>query len=117
LLHHIIASYCIASHHSSSRIIRNSGKRREIAPSAMMANSWGLSSAKNYEKDISYARYTTKIFESNNAASAERGFFFMKREKKGRCFFAFGSKMVRTKVSRSTKKYITSWDIELAFVF
>jgi hypothetical protein len=40
----------------------------------------------------------------------EGGFlsFFMKREKKGRCFFACGSKTVRTKISRLTKKYITS---------
>jgi hypothetical protein len=34
--------------------------------------------------------------------------FFVKREKKGWCFFASGSKMVRTKVSRITKKYIAS---------
>jgi hypothetical protein len=33
--------------------------------------------------------------------------FFMKREKKGRCFFAFGSKMVRMIISHYTKKYIT----------
>jgi hypothetical protein len=39
----------------------------------------------------------------------ERGIsFFVKREKKGRCFFVSSSKMVRTKISRITKKYITS---------
>jgi hypothetical protein len=31
----------------------------------------------------------------------------MKREKKGRCFFTFDSKMVRTIISRYRKKYIT----------
>jgi hypothetical protein len=40
-------------------------------------------------------------------------FLFMKREKKGRCFFAYSSKIVRTKVSRSTKKYITSLNIHI----
>jgi hypothetical protein len=45
----------------------------------------------------------------------EGGFlsFFMKREKKGRCFFACGSKTVRTKISRLTKKYITSLNIQI----
>jgi hypothetical protein len=44
------------------------------------------------------------IFVSNDI---RRIFFFVKHEKKGRCFFANGSKMVRTKVSCITKKYIT----------
>ena len=39
--------------------------------------------------------------------------FFMKREKKGMCFFAYGSKMVRMKISRLTKKYITSLNIQI----
>jgi hypothetical protein len=33
--------------------------------------------------------------------------FFAKHEKKGRCFFAEGSKMVCTQISCITKKYIT----------
>jgi hypothetical protein len=39
----------------------------------------------------------------------EGGFLslFMKREKKGRCFFTYGSKTVCTKISRITKKHIT----------
>jgi hypothetical protein len=37
----------------------------------------------------------------------QKGIFLMMHEKKGRCFFAFGSKMVRTIISRCTKKYIT----------
>jgi hypothetical protein len=47
--------------------------------------------------------------------SKEGGFlsFFMKREKKGRCFFACSSKTVRAKVSRLTKKYITSLNIQI----
>jgi hypothetical protein len=41
-------------------------------------------------------------------ASAKKEDFFLKHEKKGRCFFAAGSKTVCTKVSSITKKYITS---------
>jgi hypothetical protein len=33
--------------------------------------------------------------------------FFTKHEKKGRCFFAEGSKTVRVQISRIVKKYIT----------
>jgi hypothetical protein len=39
--------------------------------------------------------------------------FFMMRENKGRCFFACGSKTIRTKISRLTKKYITSLNIQI----
>jgi hypothetical protein len=39
--------------------------------------------------------------------SAKKGDLFLKREKKGRCFFAAGSKTVCTKVPRITNKYIT----------
>jgi hypothetical protein len=54
-------------------------------------------------------QYLWQGLRVQSAASAEKGIFiFMKREKKGRCFFACGSKTVRAKVSRSTKKYITS---------
>jgi hypothetical protein len=55
--------------------------------------------------------------EGNNAVTSatvlviqdlpQKGIFFMKHENKGRCFFAFDSKMVRTIISRYTKKYIT----------
>jgi hypothetical protein len=53
--------------------------------------------------------------ELQSRFAKEGGFlsFFMKREKKGRCFFAYGSKMVRTKISRLTKKYITSLNIQI----
>jgi hypothetical protein len=41
------------------------------------------------------------------SSDIRRIFFFVKHEKKGRCFFANNSKMVRMKVSCITKKYIT----------
>jgi hypothetical protein len=45
----------------------------------------------------------------------EGGFlsFFMKREKKGKCFFAYGSKTVHTEVLDLTKKYVTSLNIRI----
>jgi hypothetical protein len=53
--------------------------------------------------------FLCKVFGKNyTVASAKKGDFFLMREKKGRCFFAAGSKTVCTKVSRITKKYITS---------
>jgi hypothetical protein len=60
----------------------------------------------------SYATFTARSLES---LQQRRGFlsFFMKREKKGRCFFAYGSKMARTNVSCLTKKYITSLNIQI----
>jgi hypothetical protein len=36
-----------------------------------------------------------------------KGFFFTKHEKKGRCFFVEGSKMVCAQISCIAKKYIT----------
>jgi hypothetical protein len=48
--------------------------------------------------------YMKLIFVSNNIRGI---FFFAKHEKKGRCFFANGSKTVRTKLLCITKKYIT----------
>jgi hypothetical protein len=41
-------------------------------------------------------------------ASAKKGDFFLKREKKRNCFFATDSKNIMYKVSHITKKYITS---------
>jgi hypothetical protein len=53
-------------------------------------------------QDISY--HIKLIFISSDIS---RILFFVKHEKKGRYFFANSSKMVRTKVSCITKKYIT----------
>jgi hypothetical protein len=45
----------------------------------------------------------------------KKGDFFPKREKKGRCFFAAGSKTVCMKVPRFTKKYITSIYMQIVY--
>src|SRR5688572_28283351 len=47
----------------------------------------------------------------------KEGGFFLKHERKGRCFFATGSKTVCTKVSRITKKYITSTYMQVLIIF
>jgi hypothetical protein len=45
-------------------------------------------------------------------SDVRRILFFVKHEKKGRCFFANSSKTVCTKVSCITKKYITLTNIQ-----
>jgi hypothetical protein len=61
----------------------------------------------------SYARSTAKCSSLICRFGRKGDLLFMKHEKKGRCFFACGSKTVRTKISCSTKKYITSSDIHI----
>jgi hypothetical protein len=53
--------------------------------------------------------------ELESRFSKEGGFlsFFMKREKKGKCFSPTAQKTVCTKISRLTKKYITSLNIQI----
>jgi hypothetical protein len=46
-------------------------------------------------------------------ASAKKGNFFLKREKKGRCFLPVAQKTVHMKISRLTKKYITSLNTQI----
>jgi hypothetical protein len=54
--------------------------------------------------------------ELQNHFGKEGGFlsFFMKREKKGRCFSPTAQKTVRTKISCLTKKYIRSSNIQIS---
>jgi hypothetical protein len=51
----------------------------------------------------------------SNSSFGKEGNFFLKREKKGRCFFAVGSKMVCMKVPRFIKKYIASIHIQIVY--
>jgi hypothetical protein len=53
--------------------------------------------------------------QHHTVASTKKGNFFLKREKKGRCFFAVGLKTVCTKVPRFIKKYITSTYIQIVY--
>jgi hypothetical protein len=101
--HHTIITYRIASHHTSScirkRLRRNKGdcsftNTCRIAKECDMP--WHI-----FSMDITY--YTKPTF----VATSIRKILFAKHEKKGRCFFAEGSKMVCTQISCITKKYIT----------
>jgi hypothetical protein len=58
---------------------------------------------------------STARIKHHTVASAKKGDFFLKHEKKGRCFFATGSKMVCTKVPRFTKEYITSIYMQIVY--
>jgi hypothetical protein len=53
--------------------------------------------------------------ELQSRFAKEVGFLslFMKREKMGRCFSPTSPKTVSTKISRLTKKYITSLNIQI----
>jgi hypothetical protein len=126
-LHHSITLYCImTSHHTSFCIDKRSEKTKKIPPSA---------SAKIHERVLKrhcpclwqycHTKFTlsTMVFLRNiygknhtkTVASAKKGDFFLKHEKKGRCFFATDSKVVCTKVPRFTKKYITSTYMQIIY--
>jgi hypothetical protein len=60
-----------------------------------------------FRQNYSYVMSTPRI-KHHTIDSVKKGDFFLHRGKKGRCFFATGSKMVCTKVPHSIKKYITS---------
>lgn len=100
ILLHTIISYRIASHHTSFCISKKSGRNKEkLLPRKYLSD---------HKRTCCSTRY----------AFGRRGiFFFMKHEKKGRCFFARGSKTVCTKVSCITKIYITLTHIQILDVW
>ena len=67
-----------------------------------------------FRQYYSYAMSTSRS-KHHTVASAKKGDFFLKREKKGRCFFVDGSKTVCTKIPRFTKKYITSTYMQIVY--
>jgi hypothetical protein len=102
--HHTIISYCIASHHTSfciaKKMTRNKGKL--LSPKIDRIMKRNFTGQDMPSQDISY--HIKLIFISSDI---RRTLFFVKHEKKGSYFFSNSSKMVRTKVSCITKKYIT----------
>jgi hypothetical protein len=127
----------MTSHHTSFCIDTNSEKRRKIAPSNIPANPLGYVQLwqRLVKERINKARSMLltevlpfRVYTFDNGIlmqhlwrelqrrfGKEGGFlsFFMKREKKGRCFSPTTQKMVCTKISRLTKKYITSLNIQI----
>jgi hypothetical protein len=103
------------------------GKRKDIVSPVVALKRYGIPYARPSTRSsgpilplrqrYSLCKTFGNTFGANTATSSmvflmkdvrKKGIFFMKREKKGRCFFAFSSKIVRTIISRYTKKYITS---------
>ena len=115
--HHNAASYCIASHHTSFCISKKP-RRRKVAPSKIYVGPWKKVMYHNvyFWQIYFYTGRESSIavllcYNCDNILSIDsimgEFLFFVKHEKKGRCFFANGSKTVHTKVSCITKKYIT----------
>ena len=128
-LHHAITSYCImTSHHTSFCINKSSEQKKQWdfllqLRQRLMKEHWrGMVHAYDiiiirsfrFRQCYFYATSIARI-KYHTVASAKKGDFFLKREKKGRCFFAAGSKTVCTKVPRITKKYITSTYMQIVY--
>jgi hypothetical protein len=96
ILHHIITSFRIASHHTSYRINDTRIEHR--------VNLWRMlrKNENVLRHEVSFGNTTSlALSQRKGSPFAKHGyfyeawiFFFTKHEKKGRCFFAEGSKMV-----------------------
>jgi hypothetical protein len=95
ILHHIIISFRITLHHTSY-CIDDTKIEYEANLRQMLRQNENVSRHK-----VSFGKY------SFIRISIEGISFFTKHEKKGRCFFAEGSKTVRMQISRIVKKCIT----------
>jgi hypothetical protein len=109
--YHII-SYRIASHHTSFCISKKPWIRREIAPSKNICRITKECAIARHIPSTDILNYTRPTFVNNGV----RKILFAKHEKKGRCFFAKGSKTVRTQISCITKRYITLMYIQVLHV-
>jgi hypothetical protein len=117
ILHHTIISYRIASYHTSflhQQKRREEGKlilRKYMSDHERMCCSTRYAFGRYilHRRGIFVSSITTQQTWHNTQYQIDRRgiFFFVKHEKKGRCFFASGSKTICTKVSCITKKYIT----------
>jgi hypothetical protein len=114
-LHHAITSYCFMTSHHTPYCINKSSEKTRIPPSA---------SAKTHERVLKMHGPCLRLLPCEVCASdntipmqrlhqeskhhtlalAKKGHFFLKREKKGRCFFAAGTKTVCTKLPRFIKE-------------
>jgi hypothetical protein len=98
-----IITYCIASHHTSSCIRK---RLRRKKGDCSFINTCQIAKECDMPQHIFPAEITYYI-KPTFVATGIRKILFVKHEKKGRCFFAEGSKMVCTQISCITKKYIT----------
>jgi hypothetical protein len=106
--HHAASYHRIIPYSITSYII--SHQQQDQARSKPLAVTWWMKVCRSTKQTFNNYNLIRKIFVDNNIIQQlcyRRALFFMKHEKKGRCFFAKGSKMVCTQISCITKKYIT----------
>jgi hypothetical protein len=102
--HHIIISYCIASHIHHFASPKRCGETKESCSFERIDRIMKGNIIAQDMPSADISSYTKLIFVSNGIRII---FFFTKHEKKGMCFFANSSKTVCSKISCITKKYIT----------
>jgi hypothetical protein len=121
--HHIASWHRIIHHFASTKAGKKQGKFLIQLRESLMKKYWkGMVHACDstvirslrFRRCYSYATSMARI-KHHTVALAKNGDFFLNREKKGRCFFATGSKTVCTKVPRFTKKYITSTYMQIVY--
>jgi hypothetical protein len=116
ILHHDITSYIILHRQEQWEFLlqlRQSLMKEYWRGMIHACDSTAIQSLR-FRQCYSYAKSTARI-KHHTVASAKKGDFFLKRENKGRCFFAAGSKTVCTKVPCFTKKYITSIYMKIVY--
>jgi hypothetical protein len=90
MLHHIIASFRISLHHTSYRI------RQQNCEEGKILDEWNNILKHKRVPSAVVILHARKDFADNNIIQQLwhrwGDFFFVKHEKKGRCFFAEGSK-------------------------
>jgi hypothetical protein len=110
--HHTIITCRIASHHTSSYIRKRLRRKK--------GNHSFTNTCRNAkERDMAQHIFSADItyyMKQTFVATGIRKILFAKHEKKGRCFFAEGPKMVCTQISCITKKYITLEYVQISNV-
>jgi hypothetical protein len=121
--HHIASWHRIIHHFASTKAVKKQWEFLLQLRQRLMKEYWrGMVHACDstiirslcFQHCYSYATSIARI-KYHIVALAKKGDFFLKREKKGRCFFATISKTVCTKVPRFTKKYITSIYMQIVY--
>jgi hypothetical protein len=115
IISHSIASYHhIISHNIASYIILHQQNAVEKKGNCFFENTCRTMKECVVAQHIPSADilYYTKLTFINSGI--RKILFFAKHEKKGRCFFAKGSKTVHTKISCITKRYITLMYIQIS---
>jgi hypothetical protein len=109
--HHTTSYHRIISHSITSYIM--SHQRRVWAEGKLFLSKYAKNETVCWSTKHTFGNYKFTCQENfrrqryYTIVVLHKGSFFTKHEKKGRCFFAEGSKMVWTQISCIAKKYIT----------